>query len=223
MLKTIFLFSILLSSFLAADELEDLVSKEFKSYSSNHSYFDNVKNQFVGHNLLKRFDLNDSETLLLYETTKDDFKCHVCAPKTNWFYFVNDKNKWILKSKIINSDDSIGSWGELMIPELIKAKKEDFIIKYTSSYVAQGVLEEHLILYSFSKGKFTKVFNELISFSDSGMYEVPKNEWESKISFNENKSTYPDLIIQSTGIKDSKNISTKKIYKYVNNKYRFYK
>lgn len=110
-----------------------------------------------------------------------------------------------------------------MIPELIKAKKEDFIIKYISNYVAQGVLEEHLILYSFSKGKFTKIFDEITSFSDSGMYEIPKNEWESKISFINNKSTYPDLIIRSAGVKDSKKISTKKIYKYVNNKYRFYK
>lgn len=216
MKKVLFLPSILFVSLLAANNIDDIVIKELNFYGKNHNFFENVSNKDVKHNLIKKYNISDNEQFLLYETTKDDFTCHVCVPNNDWFYFKKENNNWILKSKIINNKDSIGSWGELVVPELIYTNKDFFIFEYKSSYVAQGVLEEHIDLYSFSNGKFNKILEEMIAFNDEGMYEIPKNNWESKIIYNKDQDNYLTLIIEKNGIKDSKNFNEKKIYNFTN-------
>lgn len=204
---------------LFVNELDKVVFEEFNSYEKDYNFFDNAKNNEAKHNLLKQYELSENELLLLYETTRDDFVCHSCAPNISWFYFKCENSRWVLKNKIINSEGSMGSWGKSVVPELIKVDKNLFIFKYIFGYMGQGVLQENLYLHSFSNGEFNEIFEYLITYDDTGTGYKLESNWKSKFSFIKKTNQYPDLIIERSGLENSNKFKEKKVYKFIDGKY----
>ena len=51
------------------------------------------------------------------------------------------------------------------------------------------------------------------------IYEIEKNDWESKITFIDSINKVSDLLIEKIGLKYSKNYYEKKLYIFKNDKY----
>lgn len=218
-IKIISIFLIVNSSVLSNDLFNNLIFEEFEQYSKTNIFFENKKNNEIKHNFVEKYILNNDEVLLLYESTKSDFYCHICIPKMSWFHLKKEKNKWFIKNKIMNKETSFGSWGSFVKPELIKMKDDFFILKYDFTYSNQGLSESSILLESYSKGKFKKIFQDDLGVNDAGAYEIPENDWQGKITFIKNKSKISDLSIEKVGLKNSKIFYEKKIYKFSRGKY----
>ena len=204
----------------ATENFDNLVLVELNKYSKNHNFFTNVSNEEIKHKFVKNYTINKNEIILLYKTTKEDFSCHICIPKMNWFHIKKEKNNWIIKNSIINKDLQLGSWGSFVIPKLIKIRDDFFLFKYDFSYSNQGFTESYIVLELYKNGKFNEIFKTEIGFDDTGAHEIPENDWQGRMTLIENKNSLPTLKIEKIGLKDSKEFYTNKIYEFHEDKYK---
>ncbi|WP_121628509.1 hypothetical protein [Poseidonibacter antarcticus] len=200
---------------------EKIIILELEKYGENKSYFENKDNSEIIHKLQKRYEINKNELLFLISSSLEDFDCHICIPKMNWFHLKEENDKWTIQSKILNRDFTLGTWGSFPIPELIKIGKNDIAFKYIFSYSQNGYTETKLLIESFKNDKFSEILQEDFAFDDTGVYEENEehNNWQGTLSIiNKNKKHY-DLLIEKKGLKDLKKFYSKRLYVFQNNKY----
>ncbi len=202
-------------SLVTADEhsgiLEPLILSELDKYGKNNSE--------IIHSFEKKYELNDNEILSLYSSTPKDFDCHTCIPKMNWFHLKKENDKWNIKNKILNMETDYGSWGEFVVPKIIRITENLILFKSKFNYSNQGFSNEYVKIEVYNNGDFEEIFTDDTSFNDAGAYEIEKNDWESKITFIDSINKVSDLLIEKIELKYSKNYYEKKLYIFKNDKY----
>lgn len=199
--------------------LEPLILTELNRYGKDNQFFINKDNSEIIHSFEKKYELNNNEILSLYSSAPKDFDCHACIPKMNWFHLKKENDKWNIKNKILNMETDYGSWGDFVVPKIIRITEELILFKTEFTYTNQGFSNEYIKIKVYKNGDFKEVFSDDTSFDDAGTYEIEKNNWESKITFIESSNILPDLLVEKFGLKDSKDYYEKKLYTYKNDKY----
>lgn len=200
---------------------EKVILPELEKYGEKKSYFKDKTNSEIIHNMEAMYEINENEILFLTSSTFENFNCHSCITKMNWFHFKKEKNKWDIKNKILNRNFQLGSWGGFPIPELIKIGENDIALKYIFSYGQGGYSNTTLLIESFKNGKFNKILTDEFAYDDTGIYEINEehNNWESKLTIINKNKRYYDILIEKQGLKELKKFHLKYLYVYKNNKY----
>lgn len=200
---------------------EKVILPELEKYGEKKSYFKDKTNSEIIHNMEAMYEINENEILFLTSSTFENFNCHSCIAKMNWFHFKKEKNKWDIKNKILNRNFQLGSWGGFPIPELIKIGENDIALKYIFSYGQGGYSNTTLLIESFKNGKFNKILTDEFAYNDTGVYEINEehNNWESKLTIINKNKRYYDILIEKQGLKELKKVHLKYLYVYKNNKY----
>lgn len=209
-----------------------LIYPEIKNYTYSNEFFPTnntynqrkITNKDIIHTLEKviAFDYdNSNEFLYFVSSTFSENECHVCSPKMSWFHVIKKDNKWSIKYKSINDEEgSRGTYGRLILPEIINIGKNNLALNFVSYDMHQGYGGAISRIKVYESGKFREIFSyESESDNIGALGEEEGSSFETKLTFLKSNKNFYDIFIFKYGVDKLRKFEIKEKYIYKNGKY----
>lgn len=144
---------------------------------------------------------------------------HAAAPALSFVEFIETPRGWQLGTVHPNALHA-GSWGGP--PGKIYAMEigyNMFAIAIESSYMGQGIIEGHTSMHTMVTGEFKEVFSMGTFVDDSGSSFRSTENWRTDIKVVREGTSFYDLIVTRTGVREGKKINETERYRFDGRRY----
>ncbi len=139
---------------------------------------------------------------------------HAAMPSLSFVEFIETAHGWQLGTVHVNALHA-GSWGAP--PAEMKAMEigyNMFAIAIEGGFMNQGCIAGYTSIHTTVTDEFKEVFSIETFADDAGSGHRQRNTWRSEIKVVREGTSFYDLVVTRTGLRDGKKINEKELYRF---------